>query len=508
LSGSAGTGKTTLTKHIAKYFASLNYPICAIAPTHKAKRVIESILNENRLFPVPAFTVASMMGKIKEHSYIGTKKYSKPTDKKFSSFKLFILDEVSMVADSDLAFIINYVNKHNKKLLIIGDDYQIPCPSAPYKVSNVVMKADSFIFNDETIDKFKLTQIVRQASDSPILSLACYVRDNIDNEFTILDTGYSNILPAERIYATFVELFRQSPLSTKIIAYTNQSVYSHNIDVRQHLNYYSKFVVNELLTGYSSVGFPELLIENGQDYIVKRIQETRGNCIDEFRNLHGHYIDLQIADTNIQSRHLFFIDVSAEENIEFIRELIRRSEKVNEFNSTKMDYIRYNELKNMAIFMEDVYKYDGNIYREADFKETHTLLFTKVGELVKDNAILPSKLNDKIQTSYPDIVRRRLLDTKKPIGDSETLADQFKCVEKDIYYGYAITAHKSQGSTYQNVIVDENDFSRIQDRVHYKYNKLEKRTREKNQLRYVSYTRPKQQLYIIYNTDDDDDDDN
>lgn len=34
LYGSAGTGKTTLTKHIAKHFTSLNYPICAIAPTH------------------------------------------------------------------------------------------------------------------------------------------------------------------------------------------------------------------------------------------------------------------------------------------------------------------------------------------------------------------------------------------------------------------------------------------------------------------------------------------
>jgi len=65
--------------------------------------------------------------------------------------------------------------------------------------------------------------------------------------------------------------------------------------------------------------------------------------------------------------------------------------------------------------------------------------------------------------------------------------------------GYAITAHKSQGSTYTNVLVDEPDFNKIQNRMNYKYNKLEYRIREKNQLRYVAYTRAKNNLYVIRN---------
>jgi GTPase SAR1 family protein len=498
LYGSAGTGKTTLTKHIAKYFSTMNYPICAIAPTHKAKRVIEAILNEKRLFPVPAFTVASIMGKIKEHSYIGTKNYSNPNNKKFSSFRLFILDEVSMVADQDLEFIMNYVKVHNKKLLVIGDCYQIPCPSAPYIVTNIVVKADSFIFSKEDIPKFELTEIKRQAEDSPILKLAWYVRDNILNEFTIWDTGYTDVFRGDEIYDKFIDLYMANPLSTKIIAYTNQAVYTHNCEVRLKLNYEAKFVVNELLTGYASTGFPELFIENGQDYVVVKIEETNNYIIDVYRNLCGHLLDLSIVNTPTIEEDIFFIDVGAEENLEFLQELIRRSEKVNAIGSTKIDYIKYNELKNMAVFMEDVYKFNGDIFREADFKEAHVLLFTKITELIKDNRILKSKLADKIQTEYPDILESRLTDTRKPIGDSETLADRFKCVEKDIYYGYAITAHKSQGSTYQSVVVDENDFSRIQDRVNFKYNKMERRTKEKNQLKYVSYTRAKQNLHVIY----------
>lgn len=506
LHGSAGTGKTTLTKYISNYFSSLNYPICAIAPTHKAKRVIEAILNEKRLFPIPAFTVASIMGKMREHSYIGTKKYSNPNSKKFSSFKLFILDEVSMVADTDLAFIIQYVKSNQKKLLIIGDCYQIPCPSAPYIVTNVVVKADSFVFSDPTIDKCGLTNIVRQAEGSPILQLACYVRDNIEKEFTIWDTGYDKqyIFSCTTMYDMFNDLFWEHPLSTKIIAYTNQAVYTHNAEARRYLHYDDhKFVVNELLTGYASIGYPELLIENGQDYVVVQLKETKDHFIGKFRNMQGHVIDLKIINTDIVVEDVFFIDVAAESNMPFIQELIRRSEVVNAVGSTKLDYISYNELKNLAVFMEDVYKFNGDIYREADFKETHILLFTKIQELIQDNAVIRSVLADKIQTQYGGIIHKRLMDVKKPIGDSETLADQFKCIEKDIYYGYAITAHKSQGSTYQSVIVDENDFCRIQERMNFKYNKLEIRTKEKNQLRYVAYTRPKQHLYIIYDGDGD-----
>lgn len=500
LQGFAGTGKTTLTKFIVKYFGMKRLPVCAIAPTHKAKRVIEAMVNHKQLFPVPAFTIASMLGKIKEHSYIGTKKYSNPNNKKFATYKIFLLDEVSMVADNDLRFIIDYVTQHNKKLLIIGDDCQIPCPSAPYKVvGNAVVKCDSYVFSDESIPTFKLTKIVRQAEGSDVLQLACFVRNNIEDEFTIFDTGYPNVMTSENMYQKFEELFHDAPISTKIIAYTNQAVYTHNVEVRAHMGYEDKFVVNEMLTGYASIGFPELIIENGQDYVVTKSILTNNHAIDQFRGLHGYINDLRIVETNIVTRNLFFIEVAAEENHEFLSELIRRSDKVNAFGSTKVDYVHYNELKNRAVFMEDVYKYEGAIYKESDFKDTHILLFSKVVELIHDGALMPTKLVDKIQTAYPGLLERRLQDVRKPIGDSETLADQFKCIEKDIYYGYAITAHKSQGSTYQHVIVDENDFGRIQDRMNFKYGKLEKRTREKNQLRYVSYTRAKGELVIVTN---------
>jgi superfamily I DNA/RNA helicase len=46
--------------------------------------------------------------------------------------------------------------------------------------------------------------------------------------------------------------------------------------------------------------------------------------------------------------------------------------------------------------------------------------------------------------------------------------------------------------------VDEPDFQKIHNGWNYKYGKLESRIKEKNQLRYVAYTRAKTNLYIVY----------
>ena len=51
-------------------------------------------------------------------------------------------------------------------------------------------------------------------------------------------------------------------------------------------------------------------------------------------------------------------------------------------------------------------------------------------------------------------------------------------IKKDLDYGYAITGHKSQGSTYSHVFVMENDINE---------NWVLK---ERNQIKYVALTRP------------------
>jgi superfamily I DNA/RNA helicase len=146
--------------------------------------------------------------------------------------------------------------------------------------------------------------------------------------------------------------------------------------------------------------------------------------------------------------------------------------------------------------MEDIYYYNGRVYSLQEFKKLHPLLFTKTTDTISDT-IKQSELVTKIVNLYPDILNDRLNDKNKAISDSETLSDKFMVIEKDISYGYAITSHKSQGSTYNNVFVDFDDFEKITNRYNFKLKKYENRTRERNQLKYVAITRPKNNLFIL-----------
>ena len=55
----------------------------------------------------------------------------------------------------------------------------------------------------------------------------------------------------------------------------------------------------------------------------------------------------------------------------------------------------------------------------------------------------------------------------------------------EVGYNYAITAHKSQGSTYTHVILIEEDMEG------------NKRTVERNRIKYTAYSRPTNKLFIL-----------
>ena len=60
---------------------------------------------------------------------------------------------------------------------------------------------------------------------------------------------------------------------------------------------------------------------------------------------------------------------------------------------------------------------------------------------------------------------------------------------KDFDYGYAITAHKSQGSTYQHVFVIESNMDR------------NRKTKERNQIKYVALSRPVHSATVLTDRD-------
>jgi ATP-dependent exoDNAse (exonuclease V) alpha subunit len=55
----------------------------------------------------------------------------------------------------------------------------------------------------------------------------------------------------------------------------------------------------------------------------------------------------------------------------------------------------------------------------------------------------------------------------------------------DVIYGYSITCHKSQGSTYTNAFVLEDDIDMNLNVV------------ERNRIKYTAYTRASKKLYVL-----------
>ena len=279
LTGFAGAGKTFLVKKFASALHNTSI-LCGISPTHKAKMVLYNTLNNKNMKEIAVLTVASLLGKLKDHSYIGTHKYSKPVEKKLASYELFILDEVSMVDDKDLKFIIHYVVSTRKKLVMIGDPYQIPCPSQPLVIlDNMLVKEDSMAFKLK--NRYELTEIVRQAKDSPIIAIATLIRDNIDTDVDVL--GHFKMDSMDDFYASILISLKKYPLSTRCIVYTNDGVLEYNRLIRRQLGYKAPYVKGELMLSYNTIGFPMPYIVNGSDYVIISVQWTDKYMVNQFQ---------------------------------------------------------------------------------------------------------------------------------------------------------------------------------------------------------------------------------
>ena len=530
--GSAGVGKSFLTRYIADQLRG-KFNLAGVAPTHKARKVLDRFLNNKDFYEkgsytsliekktpfaalnekfntIKTMTVASLLSKMRAHHYIGVDHYAS-SGSKVNLYDIFIIDEASMITDEDVKSMINYAFTYKRKMIFIGDKYQIPNPTQAYIIKDgLAYKGDSIIFN---ISGFELIKNMRQKDENPITTLYLELRDaiaelrepNLDREDLIdekKNIGVQFFLDKEKWYEKMLEILRGTKNDelhkVRIIAYTNDCVKTNNQQVRKMLGRGTKPEVGELLMGYANVGFPEFYVNNGQDYYILNVEETKRYRILEFTGLCGMVITTKECDSNIQAK-LFVPDIENVKNLEILEELVKRAEKVNRNHSTKTDYRKYSDIRNKLIFMENIYKYNGEIIGETQFRAVHPLLFKNVNEVIDCNnqTVIQNKLSDDIQEKYGDILHDRLKDDKI-FADVEKICGKYLIIEKDIDFGYCITAHRSQGSTFKTVFLDEPDFEKLRDRYDYHIGCDVKTVKERNQLKYVSYTRPTHSAYVFY----------
>lgn len=172
LTGKAGTGKTTLIQEVIREIAKDNpyqrFVVSALA--HKAVQVIYGKTKKSSKF-VSASTVASLLG-MKLDQETGEFKQVKGGKAKIKPDSILFVDEASMLNEQNIKYLMDAAIRTNSKVIFLGDPGQLP----PIRTGNLVKYGtDSLspVFKTQK-DEYSagLTERVRQGEGSPILDYA------------------------------------------------------------------------------------------------------------------------------------------------------------------------------------------------------------------------------------------------------------------------------------------------------------------------------------------------
>ena len=185
LKGFAGTGKTSLVSALVAAAAQMRLKSVLLAPTGRAAKVLSNYCGH------PAQTIHKKIyfPKITPEGHLTlTIKENKHSN------TLFVVDEASMIPDSEknnrfgnytgrdlLSDLIAFVyNKKNCFMILVGDTAQLP--PVGLEISPALNPKNTHHFSHLSLDTYELTQVVRQAENSPILRNATRVRQHIQSE--------------------------------------------------------------------------------------------------------------------------------------------------------------------------------------------------------------------------------------------------------------------------------------------------------------------------------------
>ena len=182
LEGYAGTGKTTIVSALVKSLPKAGYQSVLLAPTGRAAKVLSGYAS------LPAYTL---------HKRLYRPKLNSDGHVVFSvmpntlSQAVFIVDEASMIPDDSggienslfqsrnlLEDLIQHVySSQNCKMVFLGDTAQLPPVGIDQSPALDIEFLKSSYYLD--ISHFKLTDVVRQALESGILSIATGIRQKL-----------------------------------------------------------------------------------------------------------------------------------------------------------------------------------------------------------------------------------------------------------------------------------------------------------------------------------------
>ena len=173
--GYAGTGKTTAVAGMVKALGTAGYRSLLLAPTGRAAKVAAGYSGSK------AFTVHKIIYEKSVDNLTGELVFRRR--KNNHQRTVFIVDEASMVQEDPgsanlLRDLLDYVfEQPNNKLLLIGDDAQLPPVK---KLFSGALDTANLVSNYSlNLLDVSLTEVVRQAKNSGILNYATQLRKKI-----------------------------------------------------------------------------------------------------------------------------------------------------------------------------------------------------------------------------------------------------------------------------------------------------------------------------------------
>ncbi len=182
IKGYAGTGKTTVINALTRTLQKLKIRSFLMAPTGRAAKVMAGYTH------MPAYTIHKKIYR-QQSSSEGMGKFV--LDKNFHKSTYFIVDEASMISNEGnrgavfgsgrlLDDLLEYVySGENCRLVLVGDTAQLP----PVGLTlSPALDASTLKLHGFGVREYELTDVVRQAQGSGILSCATQIREHINEK--------------------------------------------------------------------------------------------------------------------------------------------------------------------------------------------------------------------------------------------------------------------------------------------------------------------------------------
>jgi len=417
LSGYAGTGKTSLMEILAaKIQKEKGKNIIFSATTNKAAGVLKKKVSRvGDFWTTTIHRVLNLYLAADDTKQFDTKAHllAQGDTDKLPEGSIVVIDEASMINEKLYKKIINTAEAVGLKIIFVGDEAQL----APVGEDRI-----SIVFRDNTYKSnlLKLKKVER-TGDNAILEEATNLRNNRPltkrSKFNPKGEGVAYIKSSNRqeinkVIRHFIPRLKEDADSFRILAYHKAAVENYNKIVRDLLGYHDYIPrIGEPVVGYQNWG-----------------QKGRGENTYRFVNSESYTVT----------------------NVGEVRTVKDHTYKNEEIISFEFDIIPIT-LKD-ALGELDTFEYIDVKGNQKNYEQALKLAQIRDDLWAKAIATKDATIRKQLFKEFYRLGKYNFVNADIMIGD-RTIQ------EKVIDFGYAMTVHKSQGSTFTHVLIDDVDIS-------------------------------------------------